>query len=145
MLIGVLSCRANRSNSGMFARIAGETVGASLRMPNMATEEFLSCLSRSALEAVAKAEGVNVAPRAKDTRARIVTRFKDGAFVHPDALFRMTPEELAAERPRGRITGDWVGPAAGDDGDGDVSADDVAEDAAEDDAEDDAAFEREAA
>jgi ParB/RepB/Spo0J family partition protein len=118
MLIGVLSCRENRSQSGPFARIAGEAIGASLRLPNMATEEFLSCLSRRALETVARAEGVNVAPRAKDTRARMVTRFKDGAFVYPGALFRLTPEELAAatERPRGRAG--WVSPMTADDGEG---------------------------
>ena len=96
MLIGVLSCRENRSQSGPFARIAGEAIGASLRLPNMATEEFLSCLSRGALESVARAESVNIAPRAKDTRACMVTRFKDGTFVYPGALFRLTPEELAA-------------------------------------------------
>jgi ParB family chromosome partitioning protein len=98
MLTGVLSCRENRSQSGPFARIAGEAIGASLRLPNMATEEFLSCLSRGALETVARAEGVNIAPRAKDTRARMVTRFKDGTFVYPGALFRLTPEEQAAAR-----------------------------------------------
>ena len=66
ILVGVLSCRENRSQSGPFARIAGEAIGASLRLPNMATEEFLSCLSRGALETVARAEDVNIAPRAKD-------------------------------------------------------------------------------
>jgi ParB family chromosome partitioning protein len=96
MMIGVLSCRENRSQSGVFARIAGEAIGASLRLPNMATEEFLSCLSRGALESVARAESVNIAPRAKDTRACMVTHFKDGTFVYPGALFRLTPEELAA-------------------------------------------------
>ena len=80
MLIGVLS-----------ARIAGKAIGASLRLPNMAPGEFLSCLSRGALETAARAENVNIAPRAKDTWARMVTRFKDGAFVYPSALFRLTP------------------------------------------------------
>jgi ParB/RepB/Spo0J family partition protein len=121
MLVGVLSCRENRSQSGPFARIAGEAIGASLRLPNMATEEFLSCLSRGALETAATAAGgVNIAPRAKDTRARMVTRFKDGSFVYPGALFRLTPEELAAaaERRQARSGAGWVGPAAGDDGEG---------------------------
>ena len=116
MLIGVLSCRENRSQSGAFARIAGEAIGASLRLPNMATEEFLSCLSRGALETVARAEGVNIAPRAKDTRARMVTRFKDGTFVYPGALFRLTPEELAASAEQRHGRSGWVGPATGDDG-----------------------------
>jgi ParB/RepB/Spo0J family partition protein len=117
MLTGVLSCRENRSNSGAFARIAGEAVGASFLLPNMATEDFLSCLSRGALETVAKAEGVNIAPRAKDTRARMITRFKDGTFVYPSALFQLTPKEQeAAERaPVGHDTG-WVHPMTSEDG-----------------------------
>ena len=117
MLTGVLSCRENRSQSGPFARIAGEAIGASLLLPNMATEEFLSCLSRGALETAARAESVNIAPRAKDTRARLVTRFKDGTFVYPAALFRLTPEEQEAERPRGRPG--WVSPMTGEDDEGD--------------------------
>jgi ParB family chromosome partitioning protein len=126
MLTAVLSCRENRSQSGPFARIAGEAIGASLRLPNMATEEFLSCLSRGALETVAKAESVNIAPRAKDTRARMVTRFKDGTFVYPPALFRLTPEEqAAAERPR--VRPGWVSPMTGDDGEGGEDNDDPAE------------------
>ena len=76
---GVLSCRENRSQSGPFARIAGEAIGASLRLPNMATEEFLVMpVARRAGEASPRAEGVRVEVRAKDTRARMVTRFKDG-------------------------------------------------------------------
>jgi ParB/RepB/Spo0J family partition protein len=116
MLIGVLSCRENRSQSGIFARISGETIGASLRLPNMATEDFLSCLSRGALETVAKAGGVNIAPRAKDTRARMITRFKDGTFHYPAALFQVTPEELAADRSHARSGNGWVSPLTGDDG-----------------------------
>jgi ParB/RepB/Spo0J family partition protein len=140
MLAGVLSCRDNRSQSGPFARIAGETIGASLRLPNMATEEFLSCLSRGALERVAVAESVRVEPRAKDTRTRMVTRFKEGIFVYPAALFRLTPEELAAaaERRHGRSGSGWVGPTTGDGGE-----DDSVEPEAGD--EDDAGVEREAA
>jgi ParB family transcriptional regulator, chromosome partitioning protein len=126
MLIGVLSCRENRSNSGAFARIAGEAVGASLLLPNMATEEFLSCLSRGALETVAKGEGVNIAPRAKDTRARMVTRFKDGTFVYPAALFQLTlAEQEAAERAPLRHGTGWVDPENGDEdctGDGENDA-----------------------
>jgi len=143
MLIGVLSCRENRSQSGPFARIAGETIGASLRLPNMATDEFLACLSRGALETAARAEGVNVAPRAKDTRARMVTRFKDGTFMYPGALFRLTPEELAAaaERRHGRSAAGWINPVTSEDGEG--GEDDSTEPETGD--EDAAGFEREAA
>ena len=118
MLTGVLSCRENRSQSGPFARIAGEAIGASPRLPNMATEEFLSCLSRDALETAARAAGVRVEPRAKDTRARMIARFKDGAFVYPGALFQLTPEELlttAAEHRHGHSGAGWVGPVTSED------------------------------
>ena len=65
--------------------------------------------------------GRHIEPRAKDTRARMVTRFKDGTFVYPGALFRLTPEEqaAAAERRHGRHGAGWVGPATGEDGDAD--------------------------
>jgi len=117
MLVGVLSCRENRSQSGPFARIAGEAIGASLRLPNMATEEFLSCLSRGALETVARADGVNIAPRTKDTRARMVTRFKEGTFVYPGALFRLTAaeQEAAAGQRHQRPRAGWVSPETADD------------------------------
>jgi len=124
MLAGVLSCRENRSQSGSVARIAGEAIGASLRLPNMATEDFLSCLSRGALETAARTESVNIAPRAKDTRARMVTRFKDGSFVYPGALFQLTPEEqaAAAAHQHRRSAAGWVGPVTGAEGEGDSAA-----------------------
>ncbi|MBS0642189.1 MAG: hypothetical protein JSS43_20165 [Proteobacteria bacterium] len=111
MLIGVLSCRENRSHSGPIARIAGETIGATTRLPNMASEAFLACLSRSALENIARAEHVNLAPKAKHTRERIVARFKDGAYVWPGAGFRLTPEEWA-EAFTPQIDADAEEPAA---------------------------------
>jgi hypothetical protein len=46
----------------------------------------------------------------------MVTRFKDGTFVYPGALFRLTPEEqAAADRPHDRPG--WVSPITGDGGD----------------------------
>ena len=143
MLIAVLSCRENRSQSGPFARIAGEAIGASLLLPNMATEDFLQCLSRGALETVARAESVNIAPRATDTRARMVTRFKDGTFVYPGARFRLTPEDQAdpVTHRQARPGNVWVDPAAGNDGEIPENAGDF--DPAVD--ETDAGFEREAA
>jgi hypothetical protein len=122
MLIGVLSCRENRSQSGIVARIAGEAIGASVLLPNMATETFLPCLSRSVLETIARAEGVNLAPRVVHTRERLVKRFQDGAYVYPDALFRLTPEELAAAEQRSSRAG-WVSPVTGDDGAADAQED----------------------
>ena len=100
----------------------------------MATDEFLSCLSRGALEKAAAAEGVRVEVRAKDTRARMVGRFTNGGFVYPGALFRLAPEDLtaAAERRHGHTGTGWVGPMTGADGEGDAVAE--PEDGYEDDA-----------
>ncbi len=61
----------------------------------------------------------------------MVTRFKDGGFVYPGALFQLTPEEqeaAAAHRHRRSAAG-WVGPVTGED---DSAAEPVAGD--EDDA-----------
>jgi ParB family chromosome partitioning protein len=98
MLAAVLSCRENISNSGIGARVAGETISASAFLPTMATDEFLSCLSRQALERSAGAEGVRVEVRVKDTRARMVERFKGATYHYPGALFVLTAEELDASK-----------------------------------------------
>jgi len=95
MLQVALSCRDNMTNSGIVARVAGDTIDAKLFLPNMATEEFLSCLSKAAIEKAAAAEGVKVESRGKDTRANLIERFKDGTYVHPSALFAPTPDEVA--------------------------------------------------
>ncbi len=95
MLTIALSCRDNMSNSGVVARIAGDTIGAARHLPNMATEEFLSCLSKTAIGKAATAEGVRVEVRGKDTRTRLIERFKDSVYVYPAALFKLTPEEVS--------------------------------------------------
>ena len=46
MLAYALSCRDNWSQSGAVARIAGDAIGADSHLPNMATQEFLSSLSK---------------------------------------------------------------------------------------------------
>jgi hypothetical protein len=96
MLSATLSCRDNMTNSGHVARIAGDAIGASLYLPNMATDEFLSCLSKSAVEKAATAEGVRTEARAKDTRARLIERFKDGLYIYPAAHFGLSADELKA-------------------------------------------------
>ena len=106
MLVATLSCRDNMSNSGAVARVAGDAIGASLRLTNMATDEFLSCLSKAGVEKVAVAEGLQVHLRGKDTRAAVLDRFKTGHYVHPAALFRLTEEEV--EQGIVRVTSYWV-------------------------------------
>lgn len=93
MLTATLSCRDNMSNSGAGARIAGETIGAALRLPSMATDEFLSCLSRQALEREARGNGVRVEARVKDTRARMLAHFAGATWHYPGALFKFTQSE----------------------------------------------------
>ena len=95
MLIDVFSCRENATNSGIVARVAGATIGADEFLPNMGSEDFLSCLSRPALEGSCKDTPVLPRQRVKDTRAALVEHFKEGRFVHPAALFAPDAAKLA--------------------------------------------------
>ncbi|RWG07818.1 ParB N-terminal domain-containing protein [Mesorhizobium sp.] len=87
VLIDVLSCRENISKSGIVAIVAGGAIGADGFLANMGTEDFLSCLSRPALEGSCADTPVLPRARVKDTRAALVAHFMDGHFVHPAALF----------------------------------------------------------
>ena len=124
MLATVLSCRENSSKSGLVARVAGDAIGAGQHLPNMATEDFLSCLSKPGIEKAALAAGVRVEVRARDTRARIIERFRAGHYVHPGTLFELG----AAEITECRIKADMVAGADDEerldpaDGEGDVDA-----------------------
>ena len=93
------SLRRNRSDSGLIARIAGDAVGADEFLANMATEDFLSCLSRTALEATAETAGVPGRIKVKDTRAALVEHFAEGKLVHPAALLAPSTEDVRS----------WVG------------------------------------
>ncbi len=115
MLVQVLSCRDNMSQSGMVARHAGTVIGADLYLPNMATQEFLSCLSKQAMESTASAN--RVAPRntGKETRAALIEHVGAGSFVHPAALFPPTTRELEARRsPASLIDGEDEPDGSGD-------------------------------
>ena len=103
MLVGVLSCRDNMSRSGMGARYAGTMIGADGYLPNMATTEFLSCLSRQAMERTASAEGVAPRRTGKETRAAMIAQVGQGRFIHPAALFPPTAAELQARRHPKRL------------------------------------------
>jgi hypothetical protein len=97
MLVQTLSCRDNMSNSGIGARIAGDAVGATLRLPSMASDEFLACLSRQALEREASANSVRVEARVKDTRAGMVRHFEGATWHYPDAVFALSKLEIEDE------------------------------------------------
>ncbi len=87
VLIDVLSCREGMSKSGVVALVAGQAIGADGFLANMGTEDFLSCLSRPALEGSCAETPVLPRARVKDTRAALVEHFREGHFVHPAALF----------------------------------------------------------
>jgi len=122
VLVEVFSCRENHSDSGVGARIAGAAVAADDYLPSMATDEFLPCLSKGALERAARASNLAPGPRAKDMRAVIAERFKEETWVYPGARFALTPAELdersaivtddkdrAGDDPAGDDTGDEDG------------------------------------
>ncbi len=120
VLIDVLSCRENRSKSGVVARVAGAAIGADEFLPNLATEEFLSCLSRTALEASLQGTSVLPRPRVKDTRAALVAHYADGRFLYPAALFA----------PAADVVAEWTEDNAPVDDDEDTAVEDI--DAADD-------------
>ena len=115
-LIDVLSVRENRTKSGIVARLAGDAIGADGFLPTMGTDEFLSCLSRQALERSCKDTPVLPRARVKDTRAALVEHFREQRFVHPSAVFAPTAAEVASWRSKS---------AVGADDDADVTVDDA--------------------
>ena len=75
LLALVFSCRPGFNSSGLAARFAGDAIAADAHLPNMATEEFLPCLSKPRSNAPPPASApsqVNApktpAPRSSNTR-----------------------------------------------------------------------------
>ncbi|HEY1779647.1 MAG TPA: ParB N-terminal domain-containing protein [Roseiarcus sp.] len=101
-LANVLSCSLGRGDSGLPARIAGEAIGADVHLGHMATEDFLACLSKAAIERVGSSLNVQPRQRVKDTRAAVVTEAAGSTYVHPAALFALSQAEIAhhSEAPR---------------------------------------------
>jgi ParB family transcriptional regulator, chromosome partitioning protein len=101
-LANVLSCSLGHGDSGLPARIAGDAIGADAHLGNMATEEFLSCLSKTAIERVGSSLNVLPRQRVKDTRAAVVAEAAGSTYIHPAALFALSQAEIAhhLEAPR---------------------------------------------
>ena len=95
ILTVVLSCREDASGSGIAARLAGAAIGADAQLPQMATPEFLACLSRPALEAVARSHGLAPFARVKDTRATLNSAARPGRL-------RLSQRPLRAQRAGAR-------------------------------------------
>ena len=115
VLIDVLSARENATNSGLVARAAGQAIGADTFLPNMGTEEFLSCLSRGALEGSCKNTAVLPRARVRDTRAALVEFFTAKRFVHPSARFapdRATFSDWLEKNRQAEVNGEDVGAEA---------------------------------
>jgi ParB family chromosome partitioning protein len=94
-LANVLSCLLGHGDSGLPARIAGDAIGADVHIGNMATEDFLSCLSKAGIERVGSSLNVLPRQRVKDTRAAVVAEAAGSTYVHPAALFGLTQAEIA--------------------------------------------------
>ncbi|WLS01165.1 ParB N-terminal domain-containing protein [Shinella sumterensis] len=117
-LIDTLSCRRGHTSSGVVARIAGDAIGADSFIANMATEAFVECLSRPALESSCAAASVLPGKRVRETRAALVEHYKEGVFVHPAARFAPELGELSyLLKARDLAMGESEG-----DGDGDSTA-----------------------
>ena len=65
----------------------------------MGTEEFLSCLSRGALEAEASRHRVLPRGRVKDTRAALIEQVRESRLVLPATRFALTEQE-SSDFPR---------------------------------------------
>ena len=94
-LANVLSCSLGHGDSGLPARIAGDAIGSDAHLGNMATEEFLSCLSKTAIERVGSSLNVLPRQRVKDTRAAVVAEAAGSTYIHPAALFALSQAEIA--------------------------------------------------
>ena len=108
MLAYTLSCRENWSKSGAVARLAGDAIGADSYLPNMATPEFLSCLSKAAVEGVAVGLSVPVQPTGKATRGAVVARVGEGRWIYPQAMFSGGEEAMAAEVASEQRRASWM-------------------------------------
>ena len=92
--------------SGLVVRIAGDdAIGADQFLPNMAGEEFVSCLTCTALEAVAETAGVPGRSKLKDTRAAVVEPFADRLVLPaPGWRWRLPSGTVHRYRKNARLT-----------------------------------------
>jgi ParB family chromosome partitioning protein len=131
MLRHALSLRINfGGNSGLGARIAGYTIDARQFLPTMATQDFLSCVSKPEIERIATSSGVLPRPTGKATRAAVIERFKDERYIHPAAAFELSAEDIAklGEKRKRMVA---IEAMVGDEEADDTTAEDAGEDETE--------------
>ncbi len=122
----VLNCRlAYGEGSGLAARVAGDAIGADADLPHMGTEEFLSCLSRAALEAEASRHRVLPRGRVQDTRAALIEQVRETGLILPAAQFALTEEESSDFAKKGAhyACGDEIDEDPAGDSEGDKTVD----------------------
>ncbi len=106
MLANVLSCSLGHGDSGLHARIAGDAIGADAHLGNMATEDFLSCLSKTAIERVGSSLHVQPRQRVKDTRAAVIAEAPARPTSTPQLCSPSPkPRSLTTRKPRATIRG----------------------------------------
>ncbi len=104
ILGAVLSCNLGQDGSGDVARIAGVSIHADVYLPNMATDDFLTKLSKDGITAAVQEQGVLPRNTGKEMRAALKEHVGTGSYVHPAALFALSAADLttlAERRARG--------------------------------------------
>ncbi len=112
-------------NSGPVARVVGVAVNADRHLPPMATEEFLSCLSKAEIEAVGSNNGVLPKQTGKATRAAVIDRLKHQSYVYPPARFALADGEAQSLAAKAKTAAERAAFARGDGDDDGEHADDT--------------------
>ncbi len=81
----------------------------------------MTCLSKSEMEAVGSANGVLPRQTGKATRAALIEKLKNEAYVYPPARFALSNGESNALADRAKSAG-WFPHSLGNDGDLDDQA-----------------------
>ncbi len=81
----------------------------------------MTCLSKSEMEAVGSANGVLPRQTGKATRAALIEKLKNEAYVYPPARFALSNGESNALADRAKSAGRFAH-SLGNDGDGDDQA-----------------------
>ncbi len=137
ILAEVLCCKVGMTGSGTVARIAGASIKADGYLPNMATDDFLTKLSKNGITRAVQAEKILPRNTGKEMRAALKEHVGQGIYIHPAAWFALTNDEQKhlAERRADDLAGDST--PIGDDPDG--SDDTAGSTPADQDEEEDAA------